>query len=182
MNKSCCFSEEGMCGLLLDYKKRLLDIAAQTLHVSLSLKNLYEAESIAFYRGNLRQYNFCCQDRNGKELSYRLVSEQIQVTTNGLSDFEVNYDIDIGKLAKHGHQGYLTPEVLVCRGENIFLLSFFSLACSDTDEQVYKSTAAISMSFDVPREWTCLLPFKSQELSLNFGTNLISRPSWSDIY
>jgi hypothetical protein len=165
---------------LLEYWIKPGDIVTQTLHITITIQNHTPAQVFAFYRGALNPYNLRCHDRQGGELLWQFVSDQLQIITQGLDTFALQYDIAIGQLAKHGHQGRLTTDFLTCSGGNVLLLPL-ALASSETDEAVRKSVTAIRLFFDVPPDWIGIVPFTPTPLLVP-KTIVVSNPGWADIH
>ncbi|MCI0514726.1 hypothetical protein L0128_16040 [candidate division KSB1 bacterium] len=83
---------------------------------------------------------------------------------------QLNYQVVLGRLAKHGYQGYQTPEMCVFAGEQVFVIP--------TDAPVH----SISVTFDFPGDWECWLPPIPQPTPATPFVLTITDTSWLGIY
>jgi len=80
-------------------------------------------------------------------------------------DLDIQYTVTLGRLAKHGHQGYLSENLALFGGEQLFLIPAIGKA------------AGIEVQFRISPEWKSILPPSGTNRTVE-----ISDSTWLGIY
>lgn len=162
---------------MLPQLKYQVKISAETVQIQIELSRLPadEKQTIWLYTGNINLKNVYAQAANS---SARITTQQqgkfliiTPLTQIKMTQIELQYEVGLGSLAKHGHQGFLSTKFCVFGGEQIFIIP--------ASAQAHK----IEVSFELPATWQSFLPFQEANLKNKAASEFtITDSSWTGIY
>ncbi|MGL4373143.1 MAG: hypothetical protein ACRCS6_05115 [Turicibacter sp.] len=143
-------------------KINLEEIKSQSLVWSLSISNLTTFTEYVFFKGQMKLISI---DFDGE---FTWDDHHLRIVNLVDTELYLTYEVSIGHLGKHGHQGYLTTDFLTFSGEKVLLLPLDVVSASD--EKLLQLVDQIEFDctqIKLPTLWTgCVL----------------QKPTWWDIY
>lgn len=135
------------------------------LNVRLSMTDIPQMDVLHLYRGKSKISNIetCAQFKEDKDF--------VHFNINNNSSFELSYDVNLGFLAKHGHYGYISEEVVAFAGEQVLLLPFEALNLSSN-----KSEFNFDINVEYNFEGNTIVPFNTN------GKTTLLASTWGDMF
>ncbi|HZG55994.1 hypothetical protein [Paenibacillus sp.] len=140
--------------------KRVSD-AEQTLRVELNITGIADDSDIVLITRDVAGFDLTCADAGGKQLPFTVGDGYVEIERGQERAVHCSYSVELGKIAKHGHQGILNEYVLAFSGEQAFMLPLQAYAAEE--REVRRSIGKISVGFDVKEGWTTIVPFAEGE-------------------
>lgn len=163
---------------VLDYSIKPLPGEEQELQVSVEIGKLKADEVFELYRGDISYSEAECLDDKGNKMEFSEKGGFIEIPNKGGSNIRFTYSVKLGQPDKHGHRGGSYQDLLAFDGGEALILP--SSAFNTGKGEVEDSIGRISIAYDVPEDWTAVVPFP--ETNGGRTVTVLSKPGWPDIY
>ncbi|MPQ45087.1 hypothetical protein, partial [Clostridium tarantellae] len=145
------------------------NIEDSTLFVKSRIEDINEKESIQLYLGKVKFNNLKCENFIEQKSSFALIY------TNNCNSVSFSYFVKIGHLAKHGHGGEISEELITFSGEQVLIFPVETLTMNNKNNSII-SNIKIFFQFKNYKHSILPLKYKKQDmLSIDF-------PKWINIY
>lgn len=119
--------------------------------------------SISLYQGMVKVSDFKVYTHEGREINYFNRAGRIMITLPK-EWVDVKYNVRLGELDKHGHQGIQTDKNVLFGGEHVFFMPF------------QESMSKVEVEFKLPKKWKCIIPHSK-------GRRIVKKDTgWFDNY
>jgi hypothetical protein len=157
--------------------------AQKTLEVELEIKNPCPdgKDYLELAKGTLKSSGLTCRDDAGRKLEFVEDEDLIKIAVDHARKIVVSYRVKVGEPGKHGYRGQIYDDLLTFDGEQFLLLPLS--AYSGNDQEIRKSMKRISISCDIPGDWSSVVPFGRVQAAETTGSfSDVTSPTWSQIY
>lgn len=176
-----CFLLIGNRPYELEYSIRTYSATEKEIQVDLNVSKLHYRDKLDLYKGGVKDSNAECYDYKSSRIPFQEKDDIVEIDCRNLNSIKFSYRVKLGSIEKHGHSGGVYDDLLVFDGEHALVLP--EVAFDPKDSEVEKNIGKIAISYNVPDDWTCVIPFpKDLGKKRARPETLLSNPTWSDIY
>lgn len=155
--------------------KNILDVTL-TIY-GLNKKN---REYLPLYKGDINLLQPICTDDSGRKVVYAQNGEVLAIPVSGLEGIAFKYKVEIGQTGKHGFRGSQFDDLLTFDGSQV--LVFPTIAVNGSDEEIIKSIKEVKILYDIPVEWSRVVPFEKKDDKTGNVVTRVVNPKWNDFY
>lgn len=165
----------------LEYVIKRNNTDVRYLDVEVRVQNLrgFYKDKLRFYKSSVNAPINSCWDEKGRITRFTEKDRVIEIDVTGKRSISFSYTVRVGDIGRHGHQGQSYDDMLVFIGGNVLIVPYEAYDDTILSNKVNK-IKSISMSIDVPKQWTAVVPFaETAKGDLLFN---ISLPTWREYY
>lgn len=150
-----------------------VETSDNNIQIDLIIKNVKKISTpdIHLILNQITPIDLTCTNDKGTLLSYKKVGNELIIFGNKASSINIKYQIKLGSLGKHGHQGIQVNDKLVAfEGSQVFILPI------QTQQQDTNIFGQLKVDYKIQELKDKIVPFQ------NGDSSYIKSPNWSDYY
>jgi hypothetical protein len=177
---AACLPLRGPAKMTLNFSIKPLP-ARNALAITLIIDHPPRAVDLRLYKQASAVSEIRCSDGRGNGIQWADRGGYLEISTRAAkSPVRIAYTAALGKPGRHGHAGAVYSDLVVFDGEHALLLPEEALTGSDS--AMAACISRISVTCDVPADWTAIVPFPSAAVTRGKATSVVTSPTFFAIY